>query len=472
MFSKRRPQSNWSLSSRSSRSAYRSSRRKPSIPTAWLLASVPLGILGLELLLRILMALLGQAGQIDSYRAEPPLNNQYRLTYHNQSGQPIQGLPSSGQLAVQQHPLLGYQLKPNQQNPALTLNNQGLRRAKPLDLAKPKTEIRILVLGGSTAFGLLAPNNDATFAQQLETLLNQQVQDQRSNAKKFRPDVLPYFADEQEKALKLPPKIREAQYLVINAAVPGHTSGNTLAQLTSLLNYQPDAIVLLDGYSDLLLPSNQSAASIPHLPSLTSNAASHLLSTLTTGLGQFIGQFYLVKLPAFFLTQPKPSVEAVVDPSELNAGALRDRLPKDDADLKLRSDRYQSNLQSISRIAAGAKIPVLYALQPELSHRSASSITKSEKAALDALGSDYGPRIDKSYKALQTAAEEAKKNSPNLIILKNKERIDRIKGDVFLDPIHLNQAGNQAIADQLYEAIAPKLHVEAKPFSGDGPSAL
>jgi hypothetical protein len=467
MFSKRRPKSNWSLSNKSS---YRSSRRKPSIPTSWLLASVPLGILGLELLLRILMALLGKGSEIDSYQAEPPLNNQYHLTYHNQSGQPIQGLPSKGQLAVQQNPLLGYQLKPNQQTPALTLNNQGLRTAKPLDLTKPKTEIRILVLGGSTAFGLLAPNNDATFAQQLETQLNQQVQDQRSNSKNFRPDVLPYFADEQEKALKLPAKIRDAQYRVINAAVPGYTSGNTAAQLTALLPYQPDAIVLLDGYGDLLLPSNQSAASIPNLSSLTSNATHHLLSTLTTGLGQFIGQFYLVKLPAFFLTHPKPSVEAVVDPSELNVGSLRDRLPKDDAELKLRSDRYQTNLQSISRTAA--KIPVLYALQPELSHRSASSITKSEKSALDALGSDYGPRIDKSYKALQTAAEEAKKTSPNLIILQNKERIDRIKGDVFLDPIHLNQAGNKAIAEQLYEAIAPKLHIEAKPFSGDAPLNL
>jgi lysophospholipase L1-like esterase len=469
MFSKRRPKSSWSLSGRSS---YSRSRRKPSIPTSWLLASIPLAILGLELLLRLLMALLGKGSEIDSYRAEPPLNNQYHLVYHNQSGQPIQGLPSGGQLAVQQNPLLGYQLKPNQQNPALQLNNQGLRTAKPLDLAKPKTETRILVLGGSTAFGTLAPNNDATFAQQLEIQLNQQVQDQRSNTKSFRPDVLPYFADEQEKALKLLPKIRDAQYRVINAAVPGYTSSNTLAQLTSLLAYQPDAIVLLDGYSDLLLPSHQTAASIPNLSSLTSNATHHLFSTLTTGLSQFIGQFYLVKLPAFFLTHPKPSVEAVVDPSELNLGSLRDRLPKDDAELKLRSDRYQANLQLISRIAAGAKIPVLYALQPELSHRSASSITQSEKSALDALGSDYGPRIDKSYKALQTAAEEVKKTSPNLIILKNKERIDRIKGDVFLDPIHLNQAGNKAIAEQLYEAIAPKLQIEAKPFSGEAPLNL
>ncbi|NJM45415.1 MAG: SGNH/GDSL hydrolase family protein [Alkalinema sp. RU_4_3] len=465
MFSKRRSKSNWSLSSKSS---YRS-RRKPSIPTSWLLASIPLGILGLELLLRILMALLGKGGEIDQYKAEPPLNNQYHLAYHNQSGQPIQGLPSNGQLLAQQHPLLGYQLKPNQQNPALTLNNQGLRTTKPLDPAKPKTEVRILLLGGSTAFGTLAQNNDTTFAQQLETQLNQQVQDQRTNSKNFRPDILPYFADEQEKALKLPPRIRDAQYRVINAAVPGYTSGNTLAQLTALLPYQPDAIVLLDGYSDLLLPSTTPAASIPNLSSLTSNAPGHLLTTLTMGLGQFIGQFYLVKLPAFFLTKPKPSVEAVVDPSELNQGPLRDRLPKDDAELKLRSDRYQSNLQMISRIAAGAKIPVIYTLQPELSHRSASSITQSEKSALDALGSDYGQRIDKAYKALQTATEEAKKNSSNLIILKNKERIDRIKGDVFLDPIHLNQAGNKAIADQLYEAIAPKLHVEAKPFSGDAP---
>lgn len=465
MFSKRRSKSSWSLSSKSYRS-----RRKRSIPTSWLLASIPLGILGLELLLRILMALLGKGGEIDSYRAEPPLNNQYRLAYHNQSGQSIQGLPSTGQLVVQQS-AAGYQLKPNQQNPAIALNPQGFRTNQPLEVSKPKNEVRILVLGGSTAFGTLAQNNDATFAQQLEKQLNQQVLDQRNNSKSFRPDVLPYFADEQEKALKLPPRIREAQYRVINAAVPGYTSGNSLAQLSHLLAYQPDAIVLLDGYGDLLLPSNQPIATIPHLDRLTSNAANHLLSTLSTGLSQFIQQFYIIKLPAFFLTKPKPTVEAVVDPSETNTGALRDRLPKDEAELKRRSDRYQTNLQQISLLAAGAKIPVLYALQPELAHRSASSITKSEKSLLDSLGKDYGDRIDKSYKSLQSAAENAKKNSPNLIILKNKERIDRIKGDVFLDPIHLTLEGHRAIAEQLYEAIAPKLQVEAKPFSGAAPGA-
>ncbi len=470
MFSKRRSKPAWPRSKPAwSKSSYSyGSRRKSRIPTAWLIASVPLAILGLELLLRILMAMLGKGAEMDAYVGEPAINTQYRLNYHNQSNQPIQGLPSLGKLAVKQNPLLGYQLLEKQQTPTVQINDQGFRTGKNLG-PKPQTEVRIFVLGGSAAFGQLAPNNETPFSQQLETRLNQQVQEQRTGSKNYRPDVLPYYADEQEKALKLPPKIRDAQYRVINAAVPGYTSGNTLAQISQLLAYQPDAIVLLDGYSDLLSP--QGFATIPNLDSLTSNATNHLWTTVTTGLRQFFGQWYLVKTIPFWLTKPQTSIEDTVDPSQLGNGLLIDRLPKDDTELKQRTERYQVNLQQISHLAAGAKLPVFYALQPEISQRSATNISKSEKNLLDRLGPDYGQKIQKGYSQLQQVGETVKKASPNLVVLNPKERIDRIKGDAFLDPIHLTPAGHQAIADQLYEAIAPRLQVQAKPFTGEAPGA-
>jgi lysophospholipase L1-like esterase len=413
--------------------------------------------------------MLGKGAEMDAYVGEPPLNTQYRLNYHNQSNQPIQGLPSLGKLVVKQNPLLGYQLLEKQQNPIVQINDQGFRTGKNLDRSKAQTEVRILVLGGSTAFGQLAPNNETLFSQQLETRLNQQVQEQRTGSKNYRPDVLPYYADEQEKALKLPPKIRDAQYRVINAAVPGYTSGNTLAQISQLLAYQPNAIVLLDGYSDLLSP--QGSATIPNLDSLTSNATSHLLTTVTTGLRQFFGQWYLAKTIPFWLTKPQTSIEDTVDPSQLGNGKLVDRLPKDDAELKQRTERYQANLQQLSHLAAGAKLPVFYALQPEISQRSATNISKAEKSQLDRLGPDYGQKMQKAYSQMQQVGEAVKKDNPNLIVLNPKERIDRIKGDAFLDPVSLTSAGHQAIADQLYEAIAPRLQVQAKPFSGSAPGA-
>jgi lysophospholipase L1-like esterase len=464
MFSKRPKKSSWSMSD----SRYSRSRRAPSIPRPFIIASIPLAILGLELLLRLAAGLLGKGDEMAAYRGAPPVVSAYELRYLTRSGDPIAGLPGQGQLAVKQTATTGYQLVENQTSPYFKINAQGLRSDQPLEAVKPPGEVRILLLGGSAAFGQFSPNNGVTFGQQLEARLNQQVKAQKDGSQQYRPDVLPYYADELEKALKLPPKIREARYRVIDAAVPGYGSGNTLAQF-SAQNYQADVVAVVDGYTDLLLPSTQPAAEIPNLDRLVAHPIGHLWSSTVEGVKAFLGQSYIVKAIPFWLTQPQPGVAQLVDPAVESSGSLADRLTPDETELKARVQRYQRHLQQLAALTSAAKLPLVVALQPELSRRRPSNLSARERQVLEQAGSNYGARVKAGYGLLVQATEAVKKENPGVTLVKLQEPFDGLKGEGFVDPIHLADGGQKLVADRLYEAIAPKLQVQPKPFGGETP---
>lgn len=348
-------------SSWSSRSLY---QKKKAFPKRWILLSIPLVLIGLELLTRLLVGVTGKTAELNAFQGEPLNLTAYRLKFLNQSGQPFDGLPDHGQLTARRSPVLGYRLVGNQQNAVWKINEQGFRADQALSLDKPKDEVRIFLLGGSAAFGQLSSNNRATIAAQLESRLNQQVTAQKATPNKFRPDTLPYFADELEKALKLPPRIRETRYRVINAAVPGYASGNELAQFAfDVLPYKPDAIVLMNGYSDLLLPSTQEGVDVPNVEALLESAPRHLMVSWGNQLNQFFHQFYLVKGVQYWVLRPQMALKQMIPPIET---PVQDRLTTDAKELDRRSDRYRQNLQQVSRLASAAKIPLFVALQPEV----------------------------------------------------------------------------------------------------------
>jgi lysophospholipase L1-like esterase len=430
--------------------------------------AIPLTLLGLEALVRLGVAIAGKTSELASYAGEPLILTDYRFKQLNQSAQPFQGLSTAGRLAIQPNPLTGYQFLGNQRNSALQINVQGFRADQPLDVTKPKGEFRIFVIGGSTAFGQLSLSNQATFAQQLENHLNQQVQAQKASPKSFRPDVLPYFADELNKALNLPPKIRDSRYRVINAAVPGYTSGNSVSQFLSRdIMYQPDMVVWVNGYSDLLLPSTQVAAAMTAPDQLASNAIAHLMASISQGIQGIFNWFYLVKALQYWVLKPQPPLEQAVDPLNPSQAKLVDRLTTDPQELNHRVTRYAQNVQQMARIANLAKVPVLMALSPEISLR--PQPVPAEQRILQALGPDYRQRIQAGYQQLQHALETVKQTAPAMRLVNLQPATNQLPGEAFQDPIHLSNAANQAVSDRLYEAIAPLVQVQPQPFKGASP---
>jgi lysophospholipase L1-like esterase len=458
---------------RTSRKTYRSGfssyqKKKKSLPRWLILGSIPLILIGLELIARLGVGIAGKMAEFAAYEGEPLNVTAYRLRYLDRANQPYDGLPDRGRLKVKRSSLMGYKLVGNQQSNVWRINEQGFRMEQAIVPTKPKNEVRIFVLGGSTAFGQMSSSNQATFANQLETRFNQQVATQKTNSAKFRPDVLPYYADELSKAMALPPRIRESRYRVINAAVPGYASSNELAQLTQqVLAYKPDYVVIVDGYADLLLPSTQEGADVPGIEGLLENASGHFTAALSEQLKSWFNQSYLVKSIQYWLLRPQESLAPVIPP---DAGvAISQRLPTTTDELNRRVSRYRSNLEQIVRLTTSAKIPVIVALQPEITSRT-KTLTQREKQILNQLGSNYPQQVKIGYDQLQQSIAQVKQASPQGVTTLNLYDVAaNLKDDAFHDPIHLTDKGNEAIANKLYESMATSLTVQPKPFAQQEP---
>ncbi|HAC66158.1 MAG TPA: G-D-S-L family lipolytic protein, partial [Cyanothece sp. UBA12306] len=400
-------------------------------------------------------AYLGITGKDQNIDGKSPLTQAYQLKFLTATQKPIEGLTEGGDLVVKRNSNLGYELVSPQENKFLQINQQGLRDNDPLPLAKPKNEIRIFILGGSTAFGQLNPNNNATIAHQLEVRLKQRVQQQKSSPATYRPDVFPFFVPTRRQLMKLPPKIREGNYRVINAAVPGYTSGNQLAQLAlKILPYQPDLIVVLDGYEDLMLSSSFPQADIPHIDDFLTDAKGYFRNSLNFSFNQWVENTALVRSINSFSPQSSVPLDQTSLAINSNNQSLKSYLPKDQEELKRRVNRYQENQKRLIKLSARLGVPVVLATQPEITARPIDKLSAQEKAIRDRLGKDYLEQFPKAYNNFVKANQQLAKAFP-----RNVKSINFYQGNsafptpMFSDAVHLTEQSNKVLAEKLYHAI-------------------
>ncbi|MBD1860687.1 MULTISPECIES: SGNH/GDSL hydrolase family protein [Trichocoleus] len=447
----------------SRRSAYRKQRRL-SWPLITLL-TLPLVLIVLEFLVRTFVGVTGQSNELAAYQGKPTKATAYGLRFLDASQQPYDGLPIAGQLAAKPSLATGYKLVGKQQSQFWRINEQGFRSDRPVPVAKPKGETRIFLLGGSTAFGQMSSTNQTTFAHKLEASLNQQVAQQKRNPEKFRPDVLPYYKEEVDKALTLPPRIRDGQYRVINAAVPGYASGNEVAQLAmQVLTYQPDIIVVVDGYRDLLLPSTEEGVTIPGAEALLEDAPRHFYTHLTQQLSNLFTQSYLVKGIQYWLIKPQPSVDELSLVAANNNAPLVEQLPSEPTEVERRAERYRSHLQQMARLATAAKIPLIVAVQPEVTSRTGKNRSSEEAKIQQALGATYSQRVKAGYTEIEQAALQVQKEFPKTVTTLNLYNLyNNFPSQAFVDTVHLTDEANTVLAKRLYGTIAKLLNVPVQP---------
>ena len=417
--------------------------------------SIPVLLILIELLTRLVVGFTNQSQVLAAYEGQSPLELAYGLNFLTQSQGPIQGLSEGGHLKVQRSLGPGYQLVGSQKNQFWHINEQGFRDHEPVPVAKPKDEIRVLLLGGSTAFGHWNQNNSETIATQLEARLQERMAQQKRQPQKYQPDAWPIYWTELVKAQALKPKLREGKYRVINAAVPGYTSGNELAQLAlQILPYQPDLIVILDGYGDLLSPSSKSATDIPQIDNFLEDTPKHFRVYLSQFLNRWFNELYSVKALQYFVLKPEPSPAQKVLVIDSSGKSLEQLLPKNEAELERRVSRYRQNHRQIIGLCAGAKIPVILAIQPEITGRSVKQLSKAEQAIRQELGEYYRKRAALSYTQFIKALELLGRSFPHNVKVLNFYRLEeKFPTPAFSDAIHLTAAANDAIAGQLYETI-------------------
>lgn len=465
---------------RSRRSPYRSSyglRRKKSIIPWWgtILLLVPLGLFGLELALRLFANLRGGTPDLAASQTDSTRQLAYRLQLvgspaQSESGSSHPSSSNQSSLKVQASPLMGYRLVPNQQSQFWQINPQGFRASAAIAATKPRDEIRIVVLGGSTAFGQFSSSNQTTFSNELEALLNRQVVTQRTYPQRFRPAILPYYADEVVKAMALPPRIREGRYRVINAAVPGYASGNEMAKFSlQMLGYQPDFVLLLNGYTDLLLPSTQEASTVLNPTVQSQSLPEAILGNFHQNWQNWSAQSYLWR--SYQNRQPSPSVllqsMALLGNTEV---PLQSQITADPQELKRRSQRYYLNLKQVARLARLARLRLLIALQPEVTWRKPQQRSPLETKLVEQLGPAYTERVQQGYGQLWQNLEQVQQEFPQTVVPLNLNQFFAgSTGEVFQDAIHLTDAANSLLAQQLYSVISTQLALPSQPYSGSAP---
>jgi hypothetical protein len=449
---------------------HRRYHRKTRQPVRWLMVLLLLiGIpVGLELLTRVIANATGLDQQLASDQSANRMQA-YRLKFVNPQGSPYPGFSEEGgELLATRNSLLGYRLFPKQQTSFWTINDQGFRDDEAVLLEKPAGEIRIFVLGGSTAFGELSSSNQTTFAAKLETRLNDQVAQQRANPDRFQPNTLPYRADQVAEALALPARIQDGQYRVINAAVPGYASGNELASLVQqIAAYNPDIVVVLGGYADLILPSSQMGADVPGLEKVLQGQQESLGSAVEERITDWLNQLYVVKGFRYYGLQRQQTDPPQVQPVNLPIAAdasLIESLPTDEAELDRRVFRYRYHLLQMARWASASQKRLIIGIQPEITGRTADRRTPEEAAIASELGNSYAERVQAGYQKLEAQANQATQVSSNAKVLNLYRLYDEFEGRAFLTPINLTDEANTVLADRFYQAIATELSIQPRPF--------
>jgi hypothetical protein len=435
------------------------------LPPLVFLAAIPLVLIVLELLARIFVGIAGKSAELAAYEGSPAIVTAYCLKFLGSSQQPYNGLSDRGELAAQRNPAVGYSLVGNQKSNFWRINEQGFRNDNPVPLTKPNNEIRIFLIGGSTAFGQWSPNNQATIASKLEARLNERVAQQKRSPQKYRPTILPVEALKREKAIALPLPLRDGRYRVINAAVPGYSSGNEFAQLFfQILPYSPDAVLVLDGYSDLILPSNKAQTDIPNVEGFLTNAPGHFGAHVAGELKHLATDSFLVKATQYWLLRPQPSVSQLTLVATNETGSLEKHLAADSTELQRRVARYRDRQKQMVNLMTGAKIPLIVAVQPEVTGRSTSKLSPREKTVLNDLGTAYKERIQSGYAELARVNQQIKEAYPKNAIALNFYKLD---GDfpkgAFYDAIHLTEEGNAVLAEQFYRAVTGLAKLQVAP---------
>jgi lysophospholipase L1-like esterase len=179
-------------------------------------------------------------------------------------------------------------------------------------------------------------------------------------------------------------------------------------------------------------------------------------------LQQSLADTYLVKATRYWLLRAQPSITQLSLAATDDAGSLEQYFAADSAELKRRVARYRDRHKQMIRLATGAQIPLVIAIQPEITGRTQAKLSPREQAILKAAGTVYQQRVQIGYAELAQANQQLQKAFPKNVRTLNFYKFDEdLSKGAFYDTVHLTEEGNAVLAERLYRSLTslPKLQV-------------
>jgi lysophospholipase L1-like esterase len=349
-----------------------------------------------------------------------------------------------------------YRNNPGYKRDGVQLNQDGFRRDRSVSVDKPPDTVRIFFLGGSVAYGgeTLYPeiddrwriDNRQTIDHYLETRLNSTFPSKR--------------------------------WEVINASVKGYFLNQDLALfLSTVQRYRPDHLILLDGVNDIFAmlrtPENEDTYSAAGLgeefSSLTRPDALSLHMMTTTWLADNSALYRSIResvaqrnrirarraIAARSTAHLHPDFASLTADDQRHVSAATRRL-----------GNYIHTVRQIHRLAALDGTQTLFVLQPQI------AVTRKPLTLVETRLFDYWSKVDGPvyvygfqtvYPQLSAQLTSAAQTE-GYRFLDLTGVFDRTGVQTFTDYCHLTPAGNQMIADAIFDSLAASL----PPRNGNG----
>jgi lysophospholipase L1-like esterase len=362
-------------------------------------------------ILIVLLAALEANQRFRNYKKEKKRSTgPYTTSFETWKGEELSH--PGGSLTFVHHPHLVHTFKPSQETPQVTINAQGFRgRDWTMERSRAK---RIIVLGGSAAFGVDAAGDDKVFISVLERLLN-----------KEDPDRVEVF----------------------NAGVIGYGSKQELILLaTDLLDYQPDLVLIFDGWNDFYFAGVR--------PTGVAEAFSPVFDDFDELLSQHTQRLTnVLRVSALFRYAERKLGK------RSDASGLPRRFNHYSDNLAVYLPDYRKNLMRMVRLAKAHNVDVMIVVQPELFQRK-GKIPEAEQA----LRAEFETGRHEGY------VEYSRTHYPDFIQAAREvaaaERaafvdatvvFDDFDGVAFTDFVHFTNQGNKVLARFLLPEVSSAL---------------
>ncbi len=333
------------------------------------------------------------------------------------------------------------------------LNNAGFRRDRDVSPEKPPGSIRIFLLGGSVAYGgeTLYPEIDDRWRLDNHQTIDYDLEERLNSA---------FPANHWE---------------VINAAVKGYLLNQDLAlYLSALQRYHPDYLVLLDGVNDLFATlrspdaydSYSQAGLGDEFAGLTSPASMSLRLMSSTWLLDRSSLYRLVGERVRRRNQLRARQARIREAAAHPRAGWAGMTPDEQSQYQSAAGKiggYLLTVRQIHRIAAIEGTKTLFVLQPQL------AVTRKPLTSIESRLLDYWSKIDgplyvygfqSLYPRLSSQlADGAQTEGYRFLDLTGV--FDRMSAQAFTDYCHLTPAGGQAVADAIFDSLAPSIPVRA-----------
>lgn len=316
-------------------------------------------------------------------------------------------------------------------------NSAGFRRSSEVARAKPEGTYRIFLMGGSTAYGTggLWPHIQTEFevlknSETIDAYLEQQLHEQYPGAR----------------------------FEVINAAIPSIWTHHHLIYLNqTILNYQPDMVILVDGYNDFYFYGRDH----DQFRSYAYKEHSHRIMGEPTLGSLAYGNFWWLGRKSAFVHLALRQARVV---KQLLSRPEREPIVVDSAFAGLRDVFPNNALQMVERIALllqQENVASVFVLQPMLIlEADRQNMAPIEQEMLAFNRASYLPNYE-AYMRLAVPfvrdLERATVEKYGATFIDGTGLFREAEGQVFTDYVHLTPTANERLAREISSRIAPTI---------------